>query len=53
MAADGQEKPHGYYLYKPSHILPAVFAALVGISLIFHILQNMYVSSLEIIKIIN
>lgn len=42
MAADGQEKPHGYYLYKPSHILPAVFAALVAISLILHILQNMY-----------
>lgn len=31
------------YLYKPSHVLPAVFAALVGISLVFHIVQNLYV----------
>ncbi|KAJ5081656.1 hypothetical protein NUU61_009920 [Penicillium alfredii] len=28
------------YLYNPSHILPAVFAALVGISLLLHIYQN-------------
>lgn len=47
MAIDGQEKPHGYYLYKPSHILPAVFAALVAISLILHTLQNMYVFLLQ------
>ncbi|KAJ5089906.1 hypothetical protein N7532_008590 [Penicillium argentinense] len=40
MAIDGKEKPHGYYLYEPSHILPAVFAALVAISLILHTLQN-------------
>jgi hypothetical protein len=43
MAVDAQERPHGYYLYKPSHILPAVFAALVAISLILHTFQNMYV----------
>lgn len=43
MAVDGPEKPHGYYLYKPSHVLPAVFAALVAMSLILHTLQNMYV----------
>jgi hypothetical protein len=28
------------YLYSPSHILPAVFAAVVGLSLVLHIYQN-------------
>ncbi|KAK0970954.1 hypothetical protein LTS16_015722 [Friedmanniomyces endolithicus] len=28
------------YLYKPSHALPAVFAVLVGVSLMLHIYQN-------------
>ncbi|CAI7600999.1 unnamed protein product [Penicillium manginii] len=42
MAVDAQERPHGYYLYKPSHILPAVFAALVAISLILHTFQNIF-----------
>lgn len=32
------------YLYHPSHVLPAVFAALVGVSLIIHIFQNLYVA---------
>ncbi|KAJ5721611.1 uncharacterized protein N7483_009545 [Penicillium malachiteum] len=31
-----------YYLYKPSHVLPAVFAVLVGISMLLHIFQNFY-----------
>lgn len=29
------------YLYQPSHVLPAVFAALVGASLLFHVYQNL------------
>jgi hypothetical protein len=32
-----------YYAYNPSHVLPAVFAALVGISLIIHTWQNLLV----------
>lgn len=32
------------YLYHPSHVLPALFAALVGISLVIHIFQNLYVA---------
>lgn len=32
-----------YYLYKPSHVLPAVFAAIVGISMLLHVFQNLYV----------
>ncbi|KFY60403.1 hypothetical protein V496_05339 [Pseudogymnoascus sp. VKM F-4515 (FW-2607)] len=31
-----------YYAYDPSHALPAVFAALVGISLILHTWQNFH-----------
>jgi hypothetical protein len=33
----------GLYQYHPSHVLPAVFAALIGISLILHIYQNLWV----------
>ncbi|KAH8701568.1 putative RTA1 domain protein [Talaromyces proteolyticus] len=29
-----------YYLYEPSHAAPAVFSALIGISLILHLYQN-------------
>lgn len=31
-----------YYLYKPSHVLPAVFAAIVGVSMLLHVFQNLY-----------
>ncbi|KAJ5727254.1 hypothetical protein N7493_005074 [Penicillium malachiteum] len=31
-----------YYLYKPSHVLPAVFAVVVGISMLLHIFQNLF-----------
>ena len=31
------------YAYEPSHILPAVFAALIGLSLVLHIIQNLSV----------
>jgi hypothetical protein len=30
-----------YYPYNPSHVLPIVFAVLVGSSLLFHIYQNL------------
>ncbi|KAK2760764.1 hypothetical protein FQN54_002000 [Arachnomyces sp. PD_36] len=30
----------GFFEYDPSHILPAVFAALVGLSMVFHVYQN-------------
>lgn len=33
----------GLYPYHPSHALPAVFAALVGISFVVHIWQNLWV----------
>lgn len=33
--------PNSLYAYNPSHVLPAVFAALVGTSLIIHIYQNL------------
>lgn len=29
------------YPYEPSHILPAIFTALVGTSLLIHIYQNL------------
>ncbi|CRG87881.1 hypothetical protein PISL3812_04902 [Talaromyces islandicus] len=29
-----------YYLYQPNHVVPAVFAVLLGISLLLHIYQN-------------
>jgi hypothetical protein len=29
------------YAYEPSHILPAVFATLIGLSLVLHIIQNL------------
>lgn len=46
------ESANSLYLYKPSHVLPAVFAALVGISLLMHTWQNLYVlSQLDSIKI--
>ncbi|KAJ5287481.1 hypothetical protein N7478_003167 [Penicillium angulare] len=31
-----------YYLYQPSHVLPAVFAAVVGISMLLHVFQNLF-----------
>jgi hypothetical protein len=31
------------YAYEPSHVLPAVFAALIGLSLVLHIIQNLSV----------
>ena len=31
------------YAYEPSHVLPAVFAALIGLSLVLHIVQNLSV----------
>jgi len=40
--------PTSYYLYDPSHVLPAVFAALVGISLTVHITQNFYYHSWKV-----
>ncbi|KAJ5812356.1 hypothetical protein N7474_008657 [Penicillium riverlandense] len=35
-----QNEAPSLYIYQPSHILPAVFAALVGISWALHIFQN-------------
>jgi hypothetical protein len=34
------EKAESLYLYNPSHVLPAVFAGVVGASLLLHIYQN-------------
>ncbi|PGH27723.1 hypothetical protein AJ80_00510 [Polytolypa hystricis UAMH7299] len=31
-----------YYPYEPNHVLPAIFAALVGMSLLIHVWQNFY-----------
>jgi hypothetical protein len=43
--ANSAMKAPSLYLYQPSHVLPAVFAALIGISLAIHIFQNLYVTS--------
>ncbi|KAM0720904.1 hypothetical protein Q7P37_003189 [Cladosporium fusiforme] len=37
---DDSTTPGSLYIYQPSHVLPIIFAALVGASLIIHILQN-------------
>lgn len=34
------DQDRGLYPYVPSHTLPAVFAAIVGLSLILHVYQN-------------
>ncbi|KAJ5669585.1 hypothetical protein N7462_010655 [Penicillium macrosclerotiorum] len=34
------EKIVNYYKYQPSHVLPAIFAAVVGVSFLLHIWQN-------------
>ncbi|KAK3074260.1 hypothetical protein LTR53_003421 [Teratosphaeriaceae sp. CCFEE 6253] len=39
-ATDAPQPEPKLYLYEPSHVLPAVFAALVGVSLVLHIWQN-------------
>lgn len=38
-------EPSSLYIYNPSHVLPAVFAALTGLSLLWHIYQNMLVTT--------
>lgn len=40
MVASTDLKAESLYIYTPSHILPAVFAALVGASFLLHIYQN-------------
>lgn len=40
MVSATTDKAESIYLYNPSHILPAVFAAIVGLSLLFHVFQN-------------
>lgn len=40
MAGSSETAGQSLYAYQPSHIAPAVFAAVVGISLIVHTLQN-------------
>ncbi|KAJ5956056.1 hypothetical protein N7501_010335 [Penicillium viridicatum] len=40
MTSNNSDAEANLYLYNPSHILPAVFAALVGASLFLHIYQN-------------
>lgn len=40
MTSNNSDAEVNLYLYNPSHILPAVFAALVGVSLFLHIYQN-------------
>ncbi|KAJ5383781.1 hypothetical protein N7517_001692 [Penicillium concentricum] len=40
MTSNNSDAETNLYLYDPSHILPAVFAALVGLSLLLHIYQN-------------
>ncbi|KAJ5506571.1 RTA-like protein [Penicillium expansum] len=40
MTLNNSDTEANLYLYNPSHILPAVFAALVGTSLFLHIYQN-------------
>lgn len=32
---------HGLFTYNPSHVLPIVFAVLIGMSLVGHIFQNL------------
>lgn len=34
-----------YYAYDPSHVAPAIFAALVGVSFLIHVYQVLYVCS--------
>jgi hypothetical protein len=36
-----------YYRYDPSHVLPAVFAGVVFVSLVAHIWQNLLVSRIH------
>ena len=38
MTSDSSET---VYLYDPNHAAPAVFAALVGLSLLWHVEQNL------------
>ncbi|KAJ5595148.1 uncharacterized protein N7459_001356 [Penicillium hispanicum] len=40
--ASNSAEPASLYLYQPSHVLPAVFAAIVGVSLVLHIFQNFH-----------
>lgn len=40
MANDPTREEISLYPYAPSHILPAVFAAIVGLSLALHVYQN-------------
>ena len=35
------DESFSFYLYEPSHVLPALFAALVGISMLLHVYQNL------------
>jgi hypothetical protein len=35
------DKVASYYKYEPSHVLPAVFAGVVFLSLVAHIWQNL------------
>jgi hypothetical protein len=38
--ADTPPRVVSLYAYEPSHVLPAVFAALIGLSLVLHAVQN-------------
>ncbi|KAJ5164277.1 uncharacterized protein N7500_006107 [Penicillium coprophilum] len=40
MTSNNTDRETTLYLYNPSHILPAVFAALVGLSFLLHVYQN-------------
>lgn len=41
MSAGSKSQPDSLYPYSPSHALPAVFATLIGISLLIHVYQNL------------
>lgn len=41
-SSDGCLTEYSLYAYTPNHALPAVFAGIVGVSLIIHCYQNLY-----------
>ncbi|GAM36783.1 RTA1 domain protein [Talaromyces pinophilus] len=40
MSTGSDLQPDSYYPYHPSHVLPAVFSALIGVSFVIHVYQN-------------
>jgi hypothetical protein len=39
------EEVESFYPYSPSHVLPVVFAAIIGVSFVLHIYQTLLVIS--------